>query len=162
VSEDWRQIPSFPTYEASSEGQVRSRFRILKQQLNDGYWQVTLYKSGRWTVGVHVLVCEAFHGLKPAWAHHAAHWNGIPTMNKPGNVRWTTAIGNAADAKRHGTTRKGENHPNALFTLPQVKLIRSQYKAAPEPATIKRLAEAFIVTPQTIRNIVKERTWANG
>jgi hypothetical protein len=161
MNEEWRQIPSFPTYEASSEGRVRSKFRTLKQVLNDnGYWQVTLYRGGRHTVGVHWAVCEAFHGLKPAWAHHAAHRNGISTMNKPGNVRWTTALENAAEAKAHGVIRKGENHPNAVFTNQQAKLIRAQYKAKPEPATVMRLAEAFIVTPQTIRNIIKERTYA--
>jgi hypothetical protein len=128
MTEEWRVIPSFPAYEASSEGRVRSQFRVLKQQLtDDGYWQVTLYGAGKFTKGVHTLVCEAFHGPKPAWAHHAAHCNGIPTMNKSGNVRWTTALQNAADSKRHGTIRMGETHPNALFTDRQVTQISAGY-----------------------------------
>lgn len=159
--EEWRQIPSFPIYEASSLGRVRSAYRVLKPWLNDdGYWQVTVYFGGsRFTRPVHVLVCEAFHGPKPMWAQHAAHNNGVKTLNRPGNVRWSTALDNSADAKRHGTIRRGSEHPKALFTESQVGMIRAQYRIAPQAATIKRLADAYIVTPQTIRNIVKNRSW---
>lgn len=159
--EEWRQIPSFPTYEASSFGGIRSRFRVLKQQLNDkGYRTVTLYKGGKVTKRVHWLVCEAFHGVKPAWAADAAHNNGIKTANRPDNLRWSTKLSNAADMAKHGTRIQGEKHPRSTFTESQVKTVRAQYRVEPSPATVARLADAFLVTPQTIRNIITGRTWA--
>lgn len=158
--EEWRMIPSFPAYEASSLGRIRSKSRVLKQQLDeDGYYTVTVYRGGRWNKKVHWLVCEAFHGEKPPWAAHAAHNNGIKTSNRSGNVRWSTILSNAADTAKHGTRYQGERHHSALFTESQIRQIRAQYAANPTPATIKRLAEAFIVTVQTIRDIVKVRSW---
>lgn len=159
--EEWRQILSFPAYEASSFGGIRSRFRVLQQQYNDdGYKTVSVYKGGKgFTKRVHWLVCEAFHGVKPAWAAHAAHNSGKKTNNRPGNLRWSTALSNAADTLKHGTRYQGEDHWAASFTESQVLTVRAQYAAAPTPDTIKRLAEAFDVPRQTIRNIVKNRTW---
>ena len=160
--EEWRKIPSFPAYEASSFGGIRSRFRVLKQQLTDkGYRRVNVYRGGKaFAKEVHWLVCEAFHGPKPAWAADAAHNNGKKLINRAENLRWATKLSNAADAKRHGTLVHGERHSRSVFTQSQVKTIRAQYRVAPAPETIARLADAFSVTEQTIRNIVAGRSWA--
>lgn len=158
--EEWRPIPSFPVYEASSLGRIRSTSRVLKQQIDDdGYYTVTVYREGRWTKRAHWLVCEAFHGLKPAWAAHAAHNNGIKAVNRPGNVRWSTILANAADTAKHGTRYQGERHHAALFTEGQVRQIRAQYAAVPKGSTVNRLANAFDVSVQTIRDIAKGRSW---
>ena len=162
--EEWRQIPSFPTYEASSFGGIRSRFRILKQQLgDDGYRSVTVYKDSKaFTKRVHWLVCEAFHGVKPAWAADAAHNNGIKTSNREGNLRWATKLSNAADMAKHGTRVHGEKHCRSTFTESQIKTVRAQYRVDPGGTTIMRLADAFMVSPQTIRNIVTGRSWKHS
>lgn len=52
-----------------------------------------------------------------------------------------------------------KDNPNALFSWSDIAMIRAQYRLAPTPATIKRLAVAYIVTPGTIRNIVTGKTW---
>lgn len=161
MTEVWRQIPSHPLYEASSRGRVRSRFRVLKPQLNDdGYFVVSVALNGTFvTRPVHVLVCEAFHGPKKYSVLEVAHNSRTKTNNRPENVRWDTHKGNMADMRRHGTLRHGQRHPLALFTNAQVKGIRAQYALVPKPATIARLAAAFMVSVETIRNIVKRRTW---
>ena len=159
--EEWRQIPSFPVYEASSLGRIRSRFRVRKLGLDDdGYVTVSLYLGGKtFTKKVHVLVCEAFHGPKPAWAQVAAHNNGRKSNNRPDNVRWATHIGNCDDMVAHGTRVHGETHPRAIFTLPQVRSIRAHYAARPTGAEIARLADAFCCAKLTIRGIVTEKSW---
>jgi len=162
LREEWRKIPSFPRYEASSFGAIRSKFRVLKPWLNDdGYRCVQLYADGgvRVTKHVHHLVCEAFHGPKPAWAHHAAHRNGRKLSNRPDNLRWSTVAQNAADKKLHGTSYEGERHHFSTFTASQIKTIRVQYSKRPTPSEIKRLAEAFMVRPATIRRIINRSRW---
>lgn len=160
--EEWRPIPSFPGYEASSFGGIRSKHGYLKPWINDtGYRVVAPYQNGRRTSKtVHHLVCEAFHGPKPAWAAEAAHNNGRKLSNRPDNLRWSTKLDNARDKRKHGTGYGGERHHRSTFTLSQIKTIRIQYDADPRPETIKRLAEAFIVKTNTIRRIVKGERWA--
>lgn len=55
--------------------------------------------------------------------------------------------------------RAGERNPNSHLNLILVQQIRQGYK--PGMRGYKRLAETFLVSPSTIRDIVKGRTWAN-
>lgn len=161
--EEWRQIPSFPAYEASSEGQIRSAHRVRKLQLDeDGYYVVSLYVGGKVvTARVNRLVCEAFHGpAKYPSIMDAAHKNGYRTSNRPSNLKWKTKKENAADQIEHGTRVHGERHPRALFAQCDVNVIRAQYRLKPDVSTIRRLADAYIVSELTIRNIVTGRSWA--
>lgn len=162
MSEEWRQIPSFPLYEASSLGQIRSEFRVRKLQFDDdGYYVVDLYVDGiRSRQRVNRLVCEAFHGpAKYPSIMDAAHRNGYKTTNTPGNLRWATKRENAADKAVHGTQQWGENHPRAVFRQFQVDRMLAEYDAKPTIATIRRIAEAFDVPEMTIRNIVTRKSW---
>lgn len=151
MKEVWATIPSFPAYEASSFGGIRSQHRVLRQyEDDDGFKYVNLSVDGiRVIRRVHFLVCEGFHGVKPDWAAGALHIRG--TKNQPRNLRWSTLL--------RPSRKAGEDHPWSTFTKSQIVTVRRQYAAAPTPATVKRLAEAFIVTPQTIRDIIRERTW---
>lgn len=163
--EIWRQIPSFPLYEASSRGRIRSAFRVRQLQLDDaGYYVVDLYVDGsRSRQRVNRLVCEAFHGpAKYPSIMDAAHRNGFKTSNTPGNLRWATKKENEADKAKHGTRVWGERHPRALFTDAQVGGMRAQYRRAPTAATIARLADAFDVAKLTIRDIVTEKSWVSS
>jgi hypothetical protein len=159
--EEWRVIPSFPLYEASTWGGIRSRHRVLRQPLDDdGYRTVTVYRDGKaFTRRSHALICEAFHGPKPAWAAVAAHNNGKKLSNWPSNIRWTTVLDNNRDMTRHGTQIRGERHDWSTLTEMQVSIIRAQYGHKPESATLKRLAAAFGVDIATIRAIVQRKTW---
>lgn len=163
MTEEWRQIPSFPAYEASSEGRIRSAYRVRKLQLDDdGYYVVSLYVGGKVVTGrVNRLVCEAFHGpAKYPSIMDAAHKNGYRTSNRPSNLKWATKKENAADQIDHGTRVQGEKHPRALFAQIDVDLIRAAYRAQPDVSTIRRLAGTYNVAELTIRNIVTGRSWA--
>lgn len=131
MSEEWRSIPSWPRYEASSFGRIRRAVpgynthagRILRPcRARGGYLVVRL--GGR-TCGVHRLVCEAFHGAAPTPRHQAAHDDGTRAHNVPANLRWATPKENIADRRRHGTLPIGENSYAARLTDLQVQLIRA-------------------------------------
>lgn len=114
VSHDtqWKQIPGFPAYEASSCGNIRRRhasnfgIRVLKPMPGSrGYLKVTLYdERGRKTsVPVHRAVCLAWHGLPRPERNLACHDNGVKTDNRSENLYWGTPSDNTQDCLRHGT-----------------------------------------------------------
>lgn len=107
-------------YEVSDQGRVRSvdrtvqtkdgrrmsfRSRMIALHLDEcGYPEAVLSRNCRGkTIGVHRLVCAAFHGPKPDWAHCVRHLNGVPTDNRPDNLTWGTRSENMQDKARHGT-----------------------------------------------------------
>lgn len=62
---EWKTIPEYPMYEASSDGEIRNRKtgRILKTHVDThGYYQLTVRKNKQQIpVKVHRLVAEAFY-----------------------------------------------------------------------------------------------------
>jgi hypothetical protein len=113
---EWRTVPSWPMYEASSVGTVRRRepkekgSPLCKEMRgtrhHTGYLQVTVYREdGRQASRyVHRLVAEAFHG--PAEPRQQArHLDGDPENNRPDNLRWGSGAENTRDQVRHGTHR---------------------------------------------------------
>lgn len=136
IYQEWRVVPSFPNYEVSERGGVRTRFktktrpahRLLKPRVMYGYHRFELWvpelKKDR-MIGAHALVCEAWHGPRPSENHEPAHWDGDRANNHFLNLRWATRIENAADRTRHGNTLRGDRNPGALLTDEQVGAIRS-------------------------------------
>ena len=64
MTEQWKVIEDFPTYEISNHGRIRNRKtgRILKTNINDkGYEIVCIRKDNRqYTKKIHKLVADAF------------------------------------------------------------------------------------------------------
>lgn len=132
--EEWRVIPSFPDYEASSLGRIKSHRRggpkILKGRVNRfGYWQVNVINPDKVakTRPVHSLVAEAFHGPRPEGLD-VRHLNGISTDCRPENLEYATTSQNMYDKVLHGThmwankTHCPQNHPyegDNLYVTPQ-------------------------------------------
>lgn len=123
--EEWRDIPTAPGYQASSEGRIRSVERVVQYSdgrrrkypsviqspgLSRGYWIVGIGK--RRTRAVHLLVAEAFHGSRPLRSQ-ACHNNGDKNDNRPENIRWDTVSKNALDKQKHGTDHK-RNQENCV------------------------------------------------
>lgn len=124
-AEEWRPIPGFDgLYEASSLGRVRSvlphpkgrtpALHVLTPALHrNGYLNVGLRRSGRRVVvGVHRLVCMAFHGL-PAAGEEARHLDSDRTNNTAENLAWGTHADNMQDAVaagRHFSVNRGRTH----------------------------------------------------
>lgn len=105
----WKTIPSYPSYEASYKGHVRvkaTKQPVSENETSQGYFTVHLRKVYGRSLGVHHVVCEAFHGKRPSKKHVAAHWDGDKKNNKPRNLRWATYLENGADTIRQKIERR--------------------------------------------------------
>jgi hypothetical protein len=182
---EWRQIPGFPGYEASSTGLIKSTARIA-ERLHMGtptrqpireriltQW-MRRDKNGRpvcmmtgvsikgknIVVRVHRLILAAFVGPCPNGLV-CCHNNGDPTNNRLENLRWDTEKSNSADAIAHGTYRKppalrGERNNNAKLDAEKVRAIR----AVPHYRGISNdLGKKFGVSKAVICAVRKRRTW---
>lgn len=159
--EEWRNIPSLPNYEVSSVGRVRHKTRkrirtplVSKggTQRGEGYLSVNVFMAAEGRnrhFAVHRLVCEAFHGPCPL-GHQCAHNNGIRNDNRPENLRWVTAIENAEDKQRHGTTVRGAKHKLAKLAPSDIQAILA---AAAQGASSGELGRKFGVSRQVIWRI---------
>lgn len=125
--EQWRPVVGYEgDYEVSNKGRVRSldrtvvhnsgrtqrrKGRLLATILVLGYPRVNLTTPARGAraARIHVLVLEAFVGLRPD-GMHGCHNDGDPTNNALSNLRWGTRSENMLDKRKHGT------HHNAAKT----------------------------------------------
>lgn len=180
---EWKPVPGFPHLEASDSGLVRSIDHVVQSKNRHGWCSQrvkgrvlkgTPQHHGHLTVsvrapegskhkqmpmGVHVLVCRAFHGPPPEDKPMALHGDGNPANNVPGNLRWGTHTENMRDKLRHGTMSKGESHGMTKLTAEQVAYIRETYKAKTKDRGSFALAAQFGVHRTTIENIVRGTTW---
>lgn len=124
--ETWRDIPSCPSYQASSFGRIRSLDRMVsrrdgRQRFSRGrvlkmsdtnrngriYWQVKVTPLG--PVKVQRLVIEAFQGPRPA-GMVVCHKDDDPKNNRAENLYYGTRSDNTYDMVRNG------NHNHARKT----------------------------------------------
>jgi hypothetical protein len=165
AAEVWRDIPRFPQYQASSLGRIRrngATVRVTREALTPsltplGYHIVRPMRDGHpRSQFVHRLVCEAFHGPAPTDEHEVAHDNGIRIDNRPANLRWATALENAADRDAHGRTTRGEATPWAVITESDAQVIK---RLLAEDLPIPLIARAFQVSNSVVSGIKKGRNW---
>lgn len=103
-----REIPGWPRYWVSNDGQiVGRRGRLLKPSFSKrGYAFVSLPRNGAFVnaqaiaVQVHKLVLLAFVGPKPE-GMQCRHLDGNKVNNHISNLVWGTASENALDRIRH-------------------------------------------------------------
>ena len=121
IKAEWRVIPGTGgSYEASSQGEVRSVDREIMRQgrvhhlrgrtlqphrMQSGHLRVNIKVNGRpFESLVHRLVLLAFVGNAPEGTE-ACHGNGVPDDNRIENLRWDTRSSNLRDMVRHGGHR---------------------------------------------------------
>lgn len=132
MTEDWKPIPGFDGYEASSLGNIRSwrkngYGKALREEpktlspaarnKRTGHLFVVLRKgTERHNTFVHTAVLLAFVGPRPD-GMECCHNDGNPLNNTVENLRWDTRIANFADRDKHGTTAVGSRH--GRHTMPE-------------------------------------------
>lgn len=170
--EEWRPIPSFPGYEASSLGRIRSldrtktnrngvvrkyTGRVLRPHIgNKGYARVRPNNVD--PTGIAPLVCEAFHGLKPSPLHEVAHNDGTKDNDVPGNLRWATHAENMDDKIKHRTICRGATHGRSKFTEASVLQVLDLRKAGLGWRTIGKMMG---VSHTAVRDVCRGKNWAH-
>jgi hypothetical protein len=159
---EWRSVEGFPAYEVSSDGFVRNvdTGLILKPEAGHlGHLRVTLFsESGRQRHLVHRLVLLHFVGPAPSEEHECAHWDGDPTNNQVGNLRWATRKENTDDTKRHGRFPVGEKSHFAKLTEARAVEIRKRLASG---ASMRALADEFELDISQINRIACGLAWAH-
>lgn len=172
----FKHVPSLPGYGASSDGFVWTRWRtrvfaggkcrIRTERVlgttwrrlrgtPDGAGYLMVRANGR-LHKVARLVAEAFLGPAPPDRPYCCHWDGHPRNNVPGNLRWDSAKGNAADATRHGTQVRGSAHGTSKLREAHIECIRGM---AALGMSRRILAGLFGTHTTNIGAIVTRKTW---
>lgn len=167
--EEWREIPGFPGYDASSLGRLRTwrhrgihaaRRRTVpvlmrpRAHARTGYLYVTLTPTFKVKVTktVHSLVCEAFHGPRPGPGHVVRHFPDHTRSNcAADNLSWATQTVNLADRAGHGTLVNGEAHHNC--TVPGGNVRVAKMLMHEKVDTQRSIARALGMTPAHLSRI---------
>lgn len=175
--EEWRPVVGYEGwYSVSSLGRVRrdrpgrrtAAGLILKQfPRSTGYLGVALShgsNESRKFFTVHILVCEAWHGLRPV-GKTVNHIDGVKTSNIPSNLEWVTPKENSEHAVATGLMHNGDKSPRRLHPEvypfgerhPQARLTEEIVREIlASPLTQDALASKFGVTQRTI-SVIRQR-----
>ena len=183
VTENWRDIPGFAGYQASSLGRVKSLSRtiwnsrgffyqkserILKTPKPDrnGYLSYCLRAGAsqsephKKTFLAHRLVALAFisnPGRKP----FVNHKDGIKANCRPDNLEWCRKPENGIHAVETGlhTALRGESNGHSILTEKEVRDLRAKYATGLH--TQKALAAEYGVARSTVCAIISGELWGH-
>jgi hypothetical protein len=174
--EQWKPVPGWEgLYEISDRGRLRSLDRwvspkgcrpyLMRGKLfpgtnrdSYGYPIVCLVNSPRrQTATIHKLVLIAFRGTRPPDTQ-ARHLDGNKENNALDNLVWGTVQANHDDKKRHGTMARGQKINRAKLSDEIVMDIRVRSAAGESRMA---LAREFGICDETIRHIIKRKTWTH-
>jgi hypothetical protein len=158
---EYRPVIGFPNHRVGSDGSVWSnvsgqwRKRVL-YRAKDGYLRVSL--RHRNPAYVHSLICEAFHGPRPAGMQVRHFPDRNRSNNAADNLRWGTCKQNCEDREAHGMTRRGQGL-KAKLTAEAVVEIIAAYKSG--QVTQGALARMYGVSQSVISRILSGKKWAH-
>jgi hypothetical protein len=161
VTEEWRDIPGVPDYQASTEGRIRrtttGRLTSAGRVLRGGYAVVSIKRGDRFTtVSAHGLVALAFIGPR-ANGLCVNHIDGDKHNSRPSNLEYVTPAENNRHAFRTGLNDvSGESNPSAVLTRDEVERIREAYLSG---ATLSAVAIQFGISKTHVCAIVGGKSW---
>lgn len=154
----WKKYNDF--IEVSEAGDVKSHGKLIKGEIvRAGYKRVHVSHEGKsYKFLVHRLVAEAFID-NPQKLPVVNHKDGNKLNNYVDNLEWITYSGNLAHAYRIGLrSSDGELNSMSKLTVQQVREIRSLYEKRGKNNS-NTLAKSYGVSPKTIQNIVRGKSW---
>lgn len=130
ATKQWRPVPGYPELQVSDDLDFRTIERVVAyvrpsgrvsyrtfpskplkvQWLHKAGYGTVFVSSVRRPIGIHVLICLAWHGLPPEGKGMALHRDGDESHNWPSNLYWGDSKDNAEDARKHGTLATGARH----------------------------------------------------
>jgi len=184
--EIWKDVVGFEGYyQVSNMGRVKGidrmvntcggrlrpvKGKILKQTINtDSKYKgkyphciVSLWKDNKGCMrGVHVMVLEAFVGIRPV-GFVCCHNDGNGLNNNLSNLRWGTPRENTHDSIKHGTFRpwnnkyKHEDNNRARFKNEDVIKIRELASMGVPRCKIEQM---FNAKPGSLSRIITGKQW---
>lgn len=169
MEEVWKDVPSFPGYQCSNlgrvrsfKGQGRSGIQSTPHMLRpgdrpNGYRFVVLMKNGtRNNRSLHNLVMLTFVGPKPRGLE-IAHNNGDKRDNRLSNLRYCHKHENEYDKVQHGTSHK-QFKLDEEMVLHARNVVRKHGQKG-KTKIIQELAEHAGVALWTMYDAVHGRTW---
>jgi hypothetical protein len=171
-----RKIPGYSRYLADDAGNIYGTVnnhglprepRKLKPHKNpSGYLQLhvradvdadpAICAPGRRGQLVHVMVCLAFHGVRPSAGCEVDHINFDRTDNRPENLRWVLAAENRRRQRANPMRARGAAHHNAKLDETAVRQIRAR-RASGE--TLKSIAADYGVSLHAVWHATSGRQW---
>ena len=139
--------------------------QLIKTHRNRrGYMQVN-WDLGSKPTGkmIHRLVLEAFVGPPPTPKHQCNHKNGDKADNRLENLEWMTVKENINHAIETGLRKRapehvfGERHGMSKLSEGDVREIRRLCETG--ELMQREIADMFGVTPPTVCDIKKRRSW---
>lgn len=149
-------------YYATKDGNIFSLFtnKILNPGIGtNGRYHVCINlkeNEKRKTYGVHVLICEAFHGKRPLGLT-VSHKDGNRLNNDPDNLCWETYSDNLSRRNDHGTHNRGFNNSRSCMTPEKIEMIF--YLREYKNMTHKAISKIFNVSRTTISRILEGKRY---
>lgn len=174
--EIWKPVTGMENrYAASNAGKIKGLIqygrhnagRILTTCLDErGYEKIYIMTdSGKRTTRVHILVCLAFHGVKPTNEHTVNHKDGNKLNNTPDNLGWATRQEQSIHfyTQLNGKEKRPRGHGihwRANYTDDEVRLIRKLHASG---MSYHKLCDYFNhrTTWVPLQAIVKKRTYSH-
>jgi hypothetical protein len=169
----FKDIPGFPGYRASSDGNIWSCWERVSVGKNSHVLGNTWRKlkprpkkgSGRREVSmgrgntklVYRLVLLAFVGPCPK-GKQCCHKNGDCTDDRRSNLRWGTPTSNAMDRHSHGTMLLGETHPRRKLTEKAVREMRTAHAGG---ESLRSIGRRHGVDYTQVSRIARRIQWAH-
>lgn len=163
---EWKKIPGFSKYSASSNGEIRldvvhfgKQPGIMTARMKGEYLHLNLQHDWGFSasVPVHRLVAFAFYGKPTAEKPMVLHGDGNSVNNAARNLRYGTAKENTEDQYRHGTNICGRKAHSAKLSdsdIPKIQQLLTEQKM-----TQSEIAEMFGVSQRAIWQIASGKKW---
>lgn len=178
MKEEWKDVPGYPHYQASSLGRLRSidrhvkimgrwgyevtrhhKSKILKPWVNKrGYNYTSLGDGNR--KETHYWIAISFLGPKPP-GKETNHKNGNKSDNTPQNLEWVTRQENVKHSFSTGLNHYWAKHGISKLDETQVTEIKHLLagKKKRQRPYYSEIADKYGVDRKTIESIAKNKTW---